>query len=212
MTDSWPPLAILALSVISEHPIHAYQLLTTLRGRYGEQRQVVPISPGSVYRSVDKLETAGLVVKVKTEREGNRPERTTFAITDNGHKCLRHHIALFISETDRDSLHFTMGLLLLNDLELDEALALLTERRDTQERQLEEDRRDLQVFLDSGLQRRYVLDYLLRQELLAAEITWIDSLIAAMKDGSVPWHSPHGGQCDNPCDNPGDDSGDNLHD
>jgi len=46
------------------------------------------ISVGSLYQAIKRLDSEGLVQVVRTEREGNFPERQIFAITDTGRESL----------------------------------------------------------------------------------------------------------------------------
>ncbi|MGB3329430.1 MAG: PadR family transcriptional regulator [Thermomicrobiales bacterium] len=42
------------------------------------------VKPGSLYGALQRMEKDGLIEVVRTEQEGNRPERTVYAITDAG--------------------------------------------------------------------------------------------------------------------------------
>lgn len=47
------------------------------------------ITVGSIYGAMKRLATEGLLVEVRAEREGNRPERQVYAITGAGQEALR---------------------------------------------------------------------------------------------------------------------------
>lgn len=42
------------------------------------------VKPGSLYGALQRMEKDGAIEVVRTEQEGNRPERTIYAITDKG--------------------------------------------------------------------------------------------------------------------------------
>src|ERR1700729_4271867 len=42
------------------------------------------VSVGALYRELRAMEREGLVTAMRTEKVGNRPERTVYAITDEG--------------------------------------------------------------------------------------------------------------------------------
>ncbi|MGC4189764.1 MAG: PadR family transcriptional regulator [Thermomicrobiales bacterium] len=42
------------------------------------------VKPGSLYGALQRMEKDGAIEVVRTEQEGNRPERTVYAITDKG--------------------------------------------------------------------------------------------------------------------------------
>ena len=64
---------------------HALRLL-------GEQEHIdswADVSPSAIYGVIKRLATEGLIEAVRTEREGNYPERQVFAITALGTTALR---------------------------------------------------------------------------------------------------------------------------
>lgn len=46
------------------------------------------VKPGSLYGALKRLAAEGLIREVRTERHGNRPERTVYEITDEGQRAL----------------------------------------------------------------------------------------------------------------------------
>ena len=72
------PLAISALALLNERSMHPYEMYQLLLERHEDR--IVRVTPGSLYRTVDRLTADGLAEATGTGREGNRPERTTSAI------------------------------------------------------------------------------------------------------------------------------------
>ena len=62
--------------------MHPYDLLTGLRQR--SEHQAAVITRGSVYDIVAALASAGWVTETARLRQGNRPERTVYTLTDPG--------------------------------------------------------------------------------------------------------------------------------
>ena len=81
-SSSLTPLGVAALALLVERPMHPYEMYQTLVQR--SEERVVKVRPGSLYHTVDRLAASGLVRATGTEREGNRPERTTYEITERG--------------------------------------------------------------------------------------------------------------------------------
>ena len=75
-------LALAVLSYLSRAPMHPYELGRTLR-EHGDARSV-KYTPSSLYMVVGQLERAGLIAAQGPSREGRRPERTVYALTDDG--------------------------------------------------------------------------------------------------------------------------------
>src|SRR5688572_15938312 len=86
------PLGIAALGFLVERPMHPYEMYQLAIQR--QEERLMSVSPGSLYRAVYALEAAGQVRAVGTDRDGARPERTTFEITDAG----RQHLSARISD------------------------------------------------------------------------------------------------------------------
>src|SRR5690349_17018570 len=83
---------ITILGLLCRHgPQHGYEL----RKRIVDQRinDISNVQLGSIYAALKKLAVEGLVEQRGHSREGNRPTRTTFAITELGKNELRTLIA-----------------------------------------------------------------------------------------------------------------------
>ena len=88
-------LAVAALGYLAERPMHPYEMYQLALHR--QEDRVVKVSPGSLYRAVYGLEADGLVLASGTDREGARPERTTFEITDLGRHLLGERLRELLS-------------------------------------------------------------------------------------------------------------------
>src|SRR5215216_5637587 len=76
------PLALAVLSLLIERPMHPYEMSSTMRERVKEES--IKLNYGSLYSVVDSLLRHGLIEVQETVREGRRPERTVYAVTDLG--------------------------------------------------------------------------------------------------------------------------------
>src|SRR6185312_3509755 len=75
------PLSLTILAMLVEKPRHPYEIQRLIRERrkdfaYSTQR--------TLYHTIDRLVAVGLILHAEVSREGNRPERTVYQITDNG--------------------------------------------------------------------------------------------------------------------------------
>ena len=80
-------LALAVLSYLSQQPMHPYQLGRSLREN-GDARSI-KFNHGSLYMVVGQLAKAGFISARETNREGQRPERTVYALTAAGRAELR---------------------------------------------------------------------------------------------------------------------------
>ena len=76
------PLALAVLSLLVEKPMHPYEMSSTMRERVKEAS--IKLNYGSLYSVVDSLQRHHLIEVQETIREGRRPERTVYAITEAG--------------------------------------------------------------------------------------------------------------------------------
>ena len=72
------------LGILADGPAHGYDLKRVHDQRFAGAR---PLAFGQVYAALSKLERDGLVVVAGTESDGG-PERTTYAITEDGRSSL----------------------------------------------------------------------------------------------------------------------------
>ena len=88
------PLAIVALALLLERPMHPYEMYQLMLQR--GQDATVKVRPVKLYHTVGWLQAAGFVTATGTDREGNRPERTTYSITPAGSGALEATVASLI--------------------------------------------------------------------------------------------------------------------
>ena len=80
---------LVLLGLILEHESSGYDIITEIRDR--ELDRWANLSTSTVYNRLATLEKHGCIVG-RTERDGNRPERVVFNITDKGRDALRKEV------------------------------------------------------------------------------------------------------------------------
>src|ERR1700728_1158625 len=78
------PLALAVLVTLYEKPMHPYEVAQTLRQR--AKQESVRLNYGSLYAVVEALEKRGLIRAKETVKDGKRPERTIYEMTDDGER------------------------------------------------------------------------------------------------------------------------------
>lgn len=76
---------LVVLGLLAAGPQHGYELTNQLEAM--QVRRWARISPATVYRRLDRLAERGLL-DVRTEREGDRPEREVHELTGEGWRAL----------------------------------------------------------------------------------------------------------------------------
>src|SRR6202171_6861499 len=77
-----PPLALAVMNLLLERPMHPYEMKLKMKERGHDQ--VIRLKGGSIYATVERLEEGGFITSQAPSREGRRPERTVYSITDAG--------------------------------------------------------------------------------------------------------------------------------
>lgn len=179
------PLAVAALALLAEGPTHPYEMYQTLVLR--SEDRLVKVRPGSLYHTVDRLARQGLVRATGTEREGNRPERTTYEITEEGTQALGERVADIIATPVNEFPEFPLGLGEAHNLPLETVIELLRNRVGLM-------RADI-ALLDDGIHRvrakglpeKYWLDVRYLRTTAEAEAAALEALIDDLASGVISW-------------------------
>jgi hypothetical protein len=129
---------------------------------------------------------AGLIEVEATDREGRRPERTTYRITAMGLEALIDTLRRIVSTQRREPSEFMVAMSFLLHLEPEEAVRRLHERT---ERLTEEIARLASGLSDASthVQRINLIesDYLLA--MLKAELAWVTAIEKEIQEGRLTW-------------------------
>src|SRR5690349_17995796 len=104
-------LALAVLGTLVQHPMHPYEIASLLRER-GKDDDMA-IKWGSLYTVVRNLAKHGFIEVVDSRREGARPERTIYRITDAGLAELRDWTRELVAMPQPEFPRFKAGLSML---------------------------------------------------------------------------------------------------
>lgn len=184
-------LALAILATVVERPMHRYEMAAVIRAR-GKDRDM-NIKWGSFYTVVANMEKHGLLTAVGVTRQGGRPERTVYEITDEGRRELVEWTRELIAQPLTELTSFTAGLSVLSALAPDDATALLEQRLDRLTALIDvaqEERRQL-----ADIPRLFLIEDEYRTAMLTAEASWVRGLLDDLRSGAFPdlkawqeWH------------------------
>ena len=187
-------LALAVLALLAERPTHPYELDFLMRSR--GLTETIKLNRGSLYTVVETLQRDELIVPQEVQREGRRPERTVYALTEAGRtRFVTWHREL-MSKPAKEYTQFAAALTFIAHLSPTEAIALLEIRASRLESEIEERR----FRLDAIEQRLSVPRLFLIEEEFAltqreAEARWVRQIIGEIADGTLTWPafvmSPH---------------------
>jgi DNA-binding PadR family transcriptional regulator len=177
------PLALGVLVCLYERPMHPYEIAQTLRSR--AKQESVRLNYGSLYGVVDSLERRHLIRAGETVREGRRPERTVYAITDSGARELTDWLSELLAAPVKEFPQFMAALSFLGALPPEEALEALRQRATALEIRLAHVRGERKVAADLGVSRLFRLEGEYEERLLVAELNFVGELIEDIDNGSI---------------------------
>ena len=187
------PLAVAVLACLDERPMHPYEMASTLRAR--NKHESIKLNYGSLYTVVERLSRQGLIVPQETEREGRRPERTVYAITDPGKIALEEWLSETLSMPVKEYTQFEAALSLMPVLTPEEVGALLEQRRLRLEFEVRQMHLVADMAADQGLPRLFAIEVEYWLMLREAELAWVtrlaNEITSGTFDGLAQWRAFH---------------------
>ncbi len=179
------PLGIAVLALLNERPMHPYEMFQLLVERH--QDRVVKVRPGSLYHTVERLADAELVRVTGTDRAGNRPERTTYAITAAGRAALTGRVGELLRAPVNEYPSFLVALGEAHNLDRQTVATLLRERAKHLQAQIDELTEWISGARRMGVDEAYWLaaDYERAQQ--RAERGWLRRLADRIESKELPW-------------------------
>lgn len=178
-------LALAVLSYLTQRPMHPYELSRTLREN--DDGRSIRYNHGSLYMVVRQLEAAGFIAAQGTEREGQLPQRTVYAITDAGRVELRDWMRVLVADPQHEYPEFVAALSLLAVLRPGEAVELLSARLDRLGTIAQEIRSLIERTLAAGVHPLFQIEEEYRLALLEAERAFVAGLIDQITDPKHGW-------------------------
>ncbi|WP_338694658.1 PadR family transcriptional regulator [Streptomyces sp. Q6] len=186
------PLALAVMVLLMEKSMHPYEIAQTLRRRGKDT--TTKINYGSLYTVVQNLEKHGFVEVAGVQRQGNRPERTLYGITDAGREEAAEWLSDLLAVPATEYPIFETALSLMGVLHPDEVTRLLEERLASLDVQVASARGGLAKLYET-LPRIFLVETEYQLHLLQAQAEWIRSFLAEVRSGSLDgvaqWRSFH---------------------
>ena len=166
--------------------MHPYEMAFTMRERHLEAH--VKLNFGSLYHTVESLQREGWIEPLETSRDGRRPERTVYALTEPGREAMKRCLSQLLSEPVKEYTRFEAGLSFMHHLPAAEAATLLDERADRLEKLLDEWRFLYEVLTTQRrLTRLSLIEFEYVIGMREAELEWVRRAASEVKDGKLEW-------------------------
>jgi len=175
-------MALAVLATVVQRPMHRYEMASVMRAR-GKDRDM-NIKWGSLYTVVQNLEKNGYLETIGITRQGARPERTVYQITDAGRDELIAWTRDLIAQPEAEHTRFVAGLSVLAVLAPQEVADLLRQRVQRLTDSLDTLRSELEQA--AYVPRLFLIEDEYRIAMTQAEMEWTTSLLDELTAGTFP--------------------------
>lgn len=179
-------LALTVLALLREQPRHPYEIQRVIRQRH---KEFAMGKPRALYHAVDQLVRSGAIEPIETSREGKRPERTVYQITDVGREDFEAWLHDLIENPIQDYPPFTAAVNFMSHLPVAAVVESLQGRVVALESQiagLDAALRSLRGTMQ--LPRLFVIEHEYIRALRHAELEWVKALLDDLQTGRLTWN------------------------
>ncbi|GGN72499.1 PadR family transcriptional regulator [Actinoplanes lobatus] len=170
--------SLTVLALLMTGPRHAYEMHLLIEKTH---KTFVTGLPRSLYHAVNRLVGGGEIRVSDVVREPGRPERTVYALTDQGRARLREWIGVLLREPDPDSSLLTAALSFAGCLPPETVAGLLRERQAGLEDRL------AAAGAVPELPRILLIETEYEVSRLTAERDWVSEIAADIETGRLTW-------------------------
>jgi DNA-binding PadR family transcriptional regulator len=178
-------LQLAALKLLHERPMHPYEMSRLLNERRIDA--VLNLKRGSLYHAVERLERDGLVEAAETSRDGKRPERTVYRLTDDGREVFGSELRELITDYRYEPPRFMAAAQFISSLPPQEAATLLRLRAVSLESEVASADAVLHGEKWPHYERVHVVELEYARALAAAELQWVRTIVSDIEAGTLTW-------------------------
>lgn len=180
------PLAMALLGILHLEPMHPYAIQRRIK-EWGKDKVVNVTQRAALYKTIARLQDAGLVTVRETGRDQLYPERTVYEITDAGRAAFGTWLAEMLGEPRNEYPEFPAALSFLMLLGTDAAHTELERRAKALRDQLAEMATEADQAANMGLPRVVMLEDEYLRAVTEAELRWLEGVLADLAAGTLTW-------------------------
>jgi DNA-binding PadR family transcriptional regulator len=162
--------------------MHPYEMASTMRERHKDDS--IKLNYGSLYAVVESLKSHQLIADKGSGRQGNRPERTVYHLTDAGRLELIDWLSELLCRPAKEFTRYEAGLSLMPVLPPKDVIKLLEERCRRLEFEIGQ-QQALTAMLEGKVPRLFTVESEYRTMLKSAELEWTRKLVVEIRDGTL---------------------------
>jgi len=163
--------------------MHPYEMAQLMRARYVDTR--VNVKAGSLYHTVERLQGSGYIEVVDTQRDGRRPERTVYGMTEAGRDAFVERARQLLGDIVQEYPAYLSGLAVVDDLDKETVLLELEHRITRLRAAVAADRVVLERLESDKTPEIYWLDWRYSTDRRAFELEWTERLFEDLGTGRI---------------------------
>ncbi|GLY41539.1 PadR family transcriptional regulator [Amycolatopsis sp. NBRC 101858] len=179
------PLGLAVLELLHEKPMHPYEMASLMRERYVSTR--VNVKAGSLYHTVERLQRSGFLEVVDTQRDGRRPERTVYGMTQSGLDEFNQRGRELLGDLADEFPAYLSGLAVIDELGKETSLLELEHRITRLRAAVAADQAVLERLAEDRTPPIYWLDWQFKCDQRKFELEWTVRLHEDLKSGRIPF-------------------------
>jgi DNA-binding PadR family transcriptional regulator len=180
------PLALTILSLLHYQPLHPYGVQRLIK-QWGKDQVVNVSQRAGLYRTIERLLSAGLIAVRETERDQQYPERTVYEITDAGRATTHEWLLDMLATPKQEFPEFPTALSFVLMLTPEESLAVLNRRAETLSQVLAGLDAAIANEAQRGLPPVSMLESDYQRTMAVAELEWTRSVVEELRSGRLSW-------------------------
>jgi DNA-binding PadR family transcriptional regulator len=164
--------------------MHPYELQRRIRDWHKDE--FLDLKRGSLYHAIARLHKQGAIEPIQTTREGRRPERTVYRLTEAGERQMLAWLQEMLANPVREPTQFFAALSFLPQLSPECVRAQLRQRVALLEAKIA----DLDTVLKTmvlRIGRLVLIEVEYERAMRQAELAWVRSLQNELETGTLRW-------------------------
>lgn len=171
------------LGLLAYQPLHPYGMQSLIK-QWGKDEVINVGQRTTLYKTINRLHDAGLITVHETERDQQYPERTLYALTEQGREALQQWMVEMLTTPRNEFPEFPAALTFLPILTPEQTLGLLRERHELLQVRLAQ----LEAALgEADVPRVSLLETEYLRAATEAELRWVAGVLDDLRAGRLTW-------------------------
>lgn len=179
------PLALAVLSVLVPGPLHPYGIQRLLK-HWGKDEVVNVGQRANLYKTIKRLDEAGLIAVRQTERDQQYPERTVYELTEEGRRLAPQWLASMLATVRNEFPQFPAAISFAMMLPPDQVRVVLEQRAAALRENLDRVEKSLADY-SGRLPRITLLEDEYARAVTGAELKWVEDVLEDLRSGAFTW-------------------------